>query len=132
MRSPSLTRQTARTLRRVLTAPEARLWVRLRVRHSGQPVFRRQHPLGPYVLDFYCPAAKLCVEVDGWGHNMGDQPARDERRDAWLSERGVTVLRIVALDVVKDPDAVADMVVTTAQALSAPSTTSWSPSPACG
>ncbi len=84
MRAPVPTQRNARRLRRTLTAPEVRLWVRLRIRAPSRPVFRRQHPFGPYVLDFYCPAAKLCIEVDGWGHNMGDQPARDERRDAWL------------------------------------------------
>ncbi len=66
--------------------------------------------MGPYVLDFYCPAARLVVEVDGWGHNMGDRPAKDERRDAWLAERELEVLRIPAGDVMADPDGVADSV----------------------
>jgi len=75
-----------------MTLPEVRLWVRLRQLAEGAPRFRRQHPLGPYVLDFYCPGAKLCVEVDGWGHNMGEQPGRDERRDAWLAAQGIATL----------------------------------------
>jgi very-short-patch-repair endonuclease len=57
--------------------------------------------MGPYILDFYCPAAKLAVEIDGAGHGMGDQPQRDNRRDAWLAERGVTTLRIPAADVMR-------------------------------
>ena len=68
-----------------MSPPEVRLWVRLRVRHADKPVIRRQHPIGPYVLDVYCPAARLCIEIDGWGHNMGDQPQKDERRGAWLA-----------------------------------------------
>jgi very-short-patch-repair endonuclease len=98
-------------------------------------VFRRQHPVGPYVLDFYCPAAQLCIEVDGWGHNMGDQPERDERRDAWLARQGIKTLRIPAVDVLRDVEAVADVIVSTAIArcaAAAPSTTSWSPSPVNG
>jgi very-short-patch-repair endonuclease len=97
-----------------MTPPEVRLWLRLRQSSEGMPRFRRQHPLGPYVLDFYCPAAKLCVEVDGWGHNMGGQPGRDERRDAWLAAQGIATLRITAADVLADPDGVADSIVRTA------------------
>jgi len=66
------------------------------------------------VLDFYCPAAKLCVEVDGWGHNMGEQSERDARRDAWLASQGIATLRITAADVLADPDSVADGIVRTA------------------
>jgi len=99
-----------------MTPPETRLWIRLRARRPGQPAFRRQHPVGPYVLDFYCAEAELCVEVDGWGHNMGDQPSRDERRDAWLASQGLDILRISAVDVLKDADAVADIIVQTAVA----------------
>jgi very-short-patch-repair endonuclease len=129
------TQRNARRLRRTLSAPEVRLWVRLRIRGPDRPIFRRQHPLGPYVLDFYCPAAKLCIEVDGWGHNMGNQPDRDERRDTWLAALGIETLRIPAVDVLRDVEAVADVVVNTAIARcaeAAPSTTSWSPSPVNG
>jgi very-short-patch-repair endonuclease len=51
------------------------------------------------VLDFYCPSHRLAIEVDGWCHNQGDQPQRDERRDAWLASQGVRVLRLTASDV---------------------------------
>ncbi|SDB08528.1 endonuclease domain-containing protein [Bauldia litoralis] len=117
MRAPSRTVGNARRLRRAMSPPEARLWVRLRVRDSESPIFRRQHPIGPYVIDFYCPAAKLAVEVDGWGHVTGDRPARDERRDAWLSDRGVTTLRIPAGDVLRGCDAVVERIRQTALAL---------------
>ena len=94
----STTRKTvekARTLRREMSQPEARLWQLLRTRPGGLK-FRRQHPIGPYVLDFYCPTAKLAIEVDGDVHGMGDTPERDERRDRWLQDRGLHVLRIPA------------------------------------
>ncbi len=97
-----------------MTPPEVRLWLRLRQPGENLPRFRRQHPLDPYILDFYCPTAKLCVEVDGWGHNMGAQPGRDERRDALLDEQGIATLRITAADVLADPDGVADGIVRTA------------------
>jgi very-short-patch-repair endonuclease len=58
--------------------------------------FRRQHPAGPYVIDFYCAMEKLGIEIDGIAHEMGNNPARDERRDLWLRERGYRILRISA------------------------------------
>jgi len=89
----------ARALRGRMTPPELRLWAAIRRGALGGLKFRRQHPPGPYVLDFYCPEARLAVEVDGWGHNLGDQPARDVRRDAWLASQGVRTLRFGAEDV---------------------------------
>jgi very-short-patch-repair endonuclease len=55
--------------------------------------FRRQHPIGPYILDFYCSAAQLAVEVDGAGHDFAERVQRDERREAWLAQQGIKVLR---------------------------------------
>jgi very-short-patch-repair endonuclease len=81
-----------------MTPPELRLWTALRKRPEGFK-FRRQHPLGPYMLDFYCDAAKLGVEVDGIAHDLGGNPARDLARDAWLGRQGIGVLRIVAEEV---------------------------------
>jgi very-short-patch-repair endonuclease len=64
----------ARELRRGMTAPELKLWRELRLRPDGLK-FRRQHPVGPYVLDFYCPAARVAIEVDGAVHSMGTSRA---------------------------------------------------------
>ena len=108
MRAPQETISFARELRRKLSPPEVRLWVRLRARIPGAPTFRRQHPTGPYVLDFYCARAKLAVEVDGYSHDVGDQPERDIRRDAWLNAQGIRVHRISAADVMRDADQAAD------------------------
>jgi very-short-patch-repair endonuclease len=95
----------ARWSRRNLSLPEKLLWVRLR---GAEVRFRKQHPIGPYVLDFYCASSKLAIEVDGFAHDTGDRPQRDERRTGWLRAQGIDVLRIPARDVLADPDAVAD------------------------
>ncbi|AXJ97138.1 MULTISPECIES: endonuclease domain-containing protein [unclassified Sphingomonas] len=102
---PGKTVQAARALRRMLTPPEAALWAILRTRPAGLK-FRRQHPAGPYVLDFYCAAARLAVEVDGSAHDFADRPERDERRDSVLAAHGVETLRVPAVEVMRDPDAV--------------------------
>ena len=116
MRAPNETVENARRLRRTLSPPEARLWTRLRARRPGAPIFRRQHPLGPYVLDFYCAKARLAIEIDGIGHDMGDRPQRDLRRDAWLRAQGVSIMRILAIDVLRAIDDVADAIVRAATA----------------
>jgi very-short-patch-repair endonuclease len=100
--------KNARRLRRELSLPENLLWVRIR---RGELHFRRQHPIGEYVLDFYCAAAKLAIEVDGVAHDFGDRPQRDERRTEWLNEQHIEVLRIPAKDVLRDPDEIADAVI---------------------
>lgn len=62
-----------------MSLPEVLLWRILRQRQTGFR-FRRQHPIGTWVLDFYCPEAKLGIEIDGISHDMGDGPERDARR----------------------------------------------------
>ncbi len=80
------------------------------------PIFRRQHPIGPYVLDFYCAKARLAIEIDGMSHDLADRPQRDIRRDAWLEAEGVTVMRIAAGDVMRSIDDAVDGIVRTAAA----------------
>ncbi len=65
---------------------------------------RKQHPLGPYVLDFFCQEARLCVEVDGASHGLGDQARKDERRDGWVAEKGIRTLRISASCILDNVD----------------------------
>jgi very-short-patch-repair endonuclease len=103
--------QRARKLRRTMTAPEVRLWQWLRGRPAGFK-FRHQHPAGVYVFDFYCPAARLVIEVDGEAHNRGDQPQRDAARDLWCAEQGLRVLRIPAALVMNDLDSVSRGIMT--------------------
>jgi very-short-patch-repair endonuclease len=93
--------QKARELRRSPSPPESLLWRQLRERPRGLK-FRRQHPFGPFIADFYCPAVKLVVEVDGDSHDMGNRPAEDARRERWLREQGLRVIRFNAADVMKD------------------------------
>jgi very-short-patch-repair endonuclease len=113
-----------------MSLPEVRLWKALRGRENGRPAFRRQHPVGPYVLDFYCAGARLCVEVDGGAHAFGDRPSRDAARDLFLREMGIEVVRIAAREVLQNASLVANGIVELARSRSAPSTASRSPSPA--
>ena len=95
----------ARELRRSMTLPEGLLWQALRKRPDGLK-FRRQHPLAPYIADFYCPAARLVVEVDGKSHDMGGRPEHDARRDRWMSDKGFKVMRLPVSDVLHNLDSV--------------------------
>jgi very-short-patch-repair endonuclease len=97
----------ARKLRRAMSLPEVLLWEQLRKRPEGLK-FRRQHPSGPYVLDFFCSDARLAIEIDGEGHNRGDQPQRDTIRDHWFANAGIETMRIPAKTVLSDAVAAAD------------------------
>jgi very-short-patch-repair endonuclease len=94
MHAPQITVDRARKLRKQMSPPEVRLWQCLRRRQLEGLKFRRQHPMGPWILDFFCAERSLAVEVDGWIHERADNPARDARRDAWLADRGVRVFRV--------------------------------------
>ena len=97
MGSDPIIYQRAARMRRHLTPPEARLWACLKGHNLDGLKFRRQHSIGPYILDFYCASARLGVEVDGAVHDTPGQMARDRRRTAWLEARGLTILRYSAL-----------------------------------
>ena len=90
---PKETMHRARQLRTSMSLPERILWRALRGKQTGHR-FRRQHPAGPYILDFYCEAARLCVEIDGQSHEFTS--GRDARRDAWLARKGVRTVRVPA------------------------------------
>ena len=102
---------TARRLRKTLTKPELWLWLRLREHRKDGLIFRNQHPVGRYILDFFCPKARLCIEVDGEVHTRDEQRARDAVRDAWLTTQGIYVYRINAIDLLADPDETASGVI---------------------
>lgn len=85
----------ARQLRRDMSLPERLLWRELRGKPAGLK-FRRQHPVGPYVIDFYCASAKLGIEIDGIAHDMGERPERDMRRDV-LNAAGQAAETVLAL-----------------------------------
>jgi len=100
MRSSILTQKRAKVLRRNLTQPEQALWALLRRNQLGLH-FRRQHALGPYILDFYCASAKLCVEVDGPVH--AERADDDARRDNWLAGQGIRTVRFSTEEVERRP-----------------------------
>jgi CreA protein len=102
MRASGLTLKRARELRGNLTLPEVVLWQSLRQGRLAGLRFRRQHAIGPFIVDFYCPSARLAVEVDGHIHDDAGQVRYDRRRDAFLSAHGVRVLRFAAGDVLQD------------------------------
>jgi very-short-patch-repair endonuclease len=98
----------ARRLRRDATDVERRLWYRLRSAQIDGASFRRQHPAGNYVLDFYCPALQLAIELDGGQH--AENASRDRARDAWLAQRGVTVLRFWNTDITQNLSGVLELI----------------------
>jgi very-short-patch-repair endonuclease len=88
-----------------MSRPELMVWSGLRGRQPGQPAFRRQHAIGPYVADFYCARARLVVEIDGAGHAWNEKTvAHDERRDVYMRRLGFRVLRIPASEVFANVD----------------------------
>ncbi|GAB3290493.1 endonuclease domain-containing protein [Hymenobacter tenuis] len=82
-----------RTLRSNLTPAEALLWKALQRSQLAGRKFRRQHGIGPYIVDFYCSAEKLVVELDGAGHFTASGEAQDVERDAYVGGLGLKVLR---------------------------------------
>ena len=120
----------AREQRRAPTWSEERVWQRLRRGALGAR-FRRQHPIGEYVLDFYCAQAHLAVEIDGPTHE--DQAEYDQQRDAWLADRGIRVLRVSDGEVRENLGAVLEKVRSALTAASPPLPPSpWSPFAPCG
>ena len=81
------------TLRNNATAPEAILWRMLKGKQIEGLKFRRQFGLGSYVLDFYCPEIRLCIELDGGVHKTYEQAQYDEIRSRFLNESNIKVLR---------------------------------------
>ena len=96
----------ARKLRSNQTDAEAALWQKLRRKQISGVQFYRQKPLGPFIVDFHCPAARLVVEVDGGQHYTDQGAASDQERDAYLGGLDLVVLRFSNLDVLKNINAV--------------------------
>ncbi len=88
----------SRRMRTSMTGTELRVWIRLRGRKLDGWKFRRQQPIGPYYVDFYCPAARLVIEIDGPTHDDA-RWAYDLRRQAWLEAEGYKVIRIPVSDI---------------------------------
>ncbi|MDF1601576.1 endonuclease domain-containing protein [Mesorhizobium sp. YIM 152430] len=105
---PPAKRSFARSMRREPTEAENRLWHELRGRRLDRIKFRRQVPVGRYVVDFVCLEAMLVVELDGSQHA---ESAHDMVRDAELKARGFRVLRFWNDDVLKDMNGVCDTII---------------------
>jgi very-short-patch-repair endonuclease len=93
----------SKSLRNNPTEAEQCLWTRLRLKHLGY-VFYRQKPIGEYIVDFYCPKAKLVVEVDGGRHFTGDTADNDIVRNQYLRSLGIMILRFSNSKVLKNTD----------------------------
>ena len=89
----------ARQLRRKQTDAESKLWAELRKIRSNNIRFRRQHPIGDYIVDFVCLKNRLIIEIDGGHHNLDEKIMRDELRAKWLANEGYRVLRFWNNDV---------------------------------
>jgi very-short-patch-repair endonuclease len=94
----------ARSLRRESTPPEELLWLALRNGQIADLKFRRQHPIGPYIADFYCHSANLVVELDGMSHD--EKMGKDSERTEYLQQQGLKVFRVTNQDVMEDLEAV--------------------------
>jgi very-short-patch-repair endonuclease len=97
-----------RTLRREATEPERVLWSHLRARRLEGSKFRRQVPVGPFIVDFFNKQARLAVEVDGNQH--AEQLEYDDRRTAWLNDQGVHVLRFTTPEIIGKISSVLDSI----------------------
>jgi len=103
--------QQARRLRGKLTDAERKLWSRLRNRQVANLKFRRQHPLGNRIVDFFCAEAKLAIELDGSGHLIDDGQKSDLDREIELHEKGIRVLRFYNHDIAKNLDGVLNAII---------------------
>ncbi len=89
-----------------MTGAEKRLWARLRMKQFQALKFRRQHGIGPYIVDFYCPEQSLVVEVDGDSHADANQILKDRQRENYLLSLGLQVIRYQNDDIMKNLDGV--------------------------
>ena len=104
MRSDGIIRQRAQILRKNMTKEERHLWYDFL---KAYPIkFKRQYPIGNYIVDFYCYKARLVVELDGSQHCEPEAISYDQKRTQFLQQKGLYILRISNLDVMKNFDGV--------------------------
>ena len=102
--------ERARFMRQNPTPAERILWRRLRHKQVGGFRFRRQHPIGQFIVDFYCATARLVIEIDGSIHDAPEQREYDAARQAHLEEIGLRVLRFSNAEVINETDAVVEII----------------------
>lgn len=103
-------KQRRKELRNNATPAEQKLWRVLKHSNLGGCKFRRQHSVGPYVLDFYCPAKELALELDGDSHFTDEALVYDRERTAYLNGLGIKVLRFFNTDVYERIEAVGERI----------------------
>jgi very-short-patch-repair endonuclease len=103
-------RQRAKELRKSQTPTEEKLWELLRNRKLGGYKFRRQHPIGGFIVDFYCDEVRLVIELDGGVHNR--QKGYDLAREQWMEENGYRVLRFENERIESDGEEIAAEILT--------------------
>lgn len=106
LRARKSLKKRRRQLRKRATPAERALWNMLRKHQLGGRKFRRQHSIGSYIVDFYCPSESLAVELDGADHDDPARAAYDSERTAFLNEHGVNVIRFENGHVFDQPDVV--------------------------
>jgi len=103
-------KEISRQLRENMTDAEMHLWAKIRMRQLQGYQFYRQKPVGDYVVDFYCPRAKLAIEIDGSHHLVGETMEYDRIRDDYLSSLGLRVLRFTNTDVLTHTEGVLEKI----------------------
>ena len=93
-----------------MTDAEIIIWSRIRPRDCAAFRFRRQHPIGPFIADFACPLSRLVIEIDGDTHGSEKARKSDRDRDAYMTERGWTVIRVTNEDIYKRLHSTLDMI----------------------
>ncbi|GJL91684.1 endonuclease domain-containing protein [Hyphococcus sp.] len=109
--------ERAQALRNNATSAERRLWFRLKGNQQHGFRFRRQHPIGSYVLDFYCPEVRLCVELDGDQHGFPKIVAHNLVRTKFLERKNICVIRFWNYDIYHNVDGVVDAILDQAMSL---------------
>lgn len=110
MVSTSIRRAAAKKLRANTTPHERVLWRALKDLPIDGSHFRRQAPIGPYIVDFFCPAQRLIIEIDGGHHNEDDVAKRDLDRQRWLENEGYRVIRFWNSEIASDLTAVLERI----------------------
>jgi very-short-patch-repair endonuclease len=110
MASASIRRAVAKKLRANTTPHERILWRALKELPVDGTHFRRQAPIGPYVVDFFCPAKRLILELDGGHHNEDETAKRDSERQLWLEREGYHVIRFWNSEITGDLTAVLERI----------------------
>ena len=103
-------KKPSRKLRHKMTNAERYLWSKLKMKQLNGYQFYRQKPIGNYIVDFYCPSAKMVIEIDGSQHFYDDGLEHDKERDAYINNLGLKALRFTSVDVLKNLEGVIDKI----------------------